>query len=155
MLKKCTILALLLLVYLVCTPTPAYSGCGLTDRLTFHFFHSNIWHLMANGLCIWVMKRIRWVEAYVIAVVCSACIVHPTVGISGLIFAAIGLNLGAVKGTGKWLARTAVYAVVFGLLPGVSMVFHLTTLCIGFLWGRIRMSLIARITRSTPITPRK
>lgn len=133
---KYVVLPILLTLFLMTEPTPVYEGCDPLARLTFHFYHTNFWHLLANGLCLWVMKRIRWVEAYVTAVVCSVCIVHPTIGMSGVIFAAIGLNLGVAKGGLKRLMKTAAYAVVFGLLPGVSMGFHLMTLGMGWILGR-------------------
>lgn len=69
-----------------------------------------------------------------IAVLCSWLIVNPTVGISGMVFAAIGCNLGELR-RWKGLLKCAVSAVVFGLLPGVSMLFHLGCLCLGVVWG--------------------
>lgn len=138
---KYTVLILLAVLYLTTEPTPCFYGCELNARLLFHFYHSNIWHLIANGTCIYAIRKFRWIESYVIAVVCSLFIVEPTVGISGMVFAAIGCNLGG-QGMWKGLWKCGVSAVLFGLLPGVSMVFHLACLVVGYfmkyLWRECR-----------------
>lgn len=135
------VLILLAVLYLTTEPTPCFLGCDLSAHFLFHFYHSNFWHLLANGSCIYVMKKFRWLESYVIAVVCSWLIVEPTVGISGMVFAAIGCNLGERK-VWKGLMKCSVSAVLFGLLPGVSMIFHLACLLVGYftqyLWRKYR-----------------
>ena len=65
------------------------------------------------------------------AFMCSWLIVTPTVGISGMVFAAIGFNLGE-KRMWKGLLKCAFSAVLFGLTPGVSMLFHVMCLFVGF-----------------------
>lgn len=132
--KRISVILILLVLFFISEPTPAYQGCEIWHRFIFHFYHSNIWHLMANASCIYVIRKFRWSECYVIAVLCSWLIVNPTVGISGMVFAAIGCNLGELR-RWKGLLKCAVSAVVFGLLPGVSMLFHLGCLCLGVVWG--------------------
>lgn len=132
---KYAVLILLAVLYLTTEPTPCFQGCGFSSRLIFHFHHSNVWHLLANASCIYVMKKFRWFEAYAIAVGCSFVIVQPTVGISGMVFAAIGCNLGE-HGLWKALLKCGVSAVLFGLLPGVGMMFHLACLSVGYLFTR-------------------
>lgn len=127
------VLILLAVLYLTTEPTPCFQGCEFTDHLIFHFYHSNIWHLIANGTCIYAMKRFRWIVSYLIAVECSFFIVEPTVGISGMVFAAIGCNLGE-RQAWKGLLKCSASAVLFGLLPGVSMFFHLLCLLNGYFW---------------------
>lgn len=133
------VLILLAVLYLTTEPTPCFQGCGFSARLLFHFHHSNIWHLLANASCIYVMKKFRWAESYAVAVVCSLSIVEPTVGISGMVFAAIGCNMGErEQWEGLW--KCAVSAVLSGLLPGVSMAYHLLCLvtgyCLLYLWRK-------------------
>lgn len=132
---KYAVLILLAVLYLTTEPTPCSQGCDFSSRLIFHFHHSNVWHLLANASCIYVMKQFRWLESYVIAVLCSFIIEQPTIGISGMVFAAIGCNLGK-RGLWKGLIKCGVSAVVFGLLPGVSMLFHVTCLSAGYLFTR-------------------
>ena len=129
--KRIFVILILLVLHFISEPTPVYPGCELLHRFTFHFYHTNIWHLLANASCIYVMKKFRWVEAYVIAVLCSFAIVSPTVGISGMVFAAIGCNLGERR-LWKALLKCSLSAVVIGIMPGVSMLFHLACLWLGF-----------------------
>lgn len=130
--KRIPFILILFVLYLISEPTPVYQGCEILHRFIFHFYHSNIWHLMANASCIYVMRRIRWFESYVIAFLCSWVIVSPTVGLSGIIFAAIGCNLGE-RGMWRGFWKCGLSAVVFGIMPGVSMVFHLACLNVGYL----------------------
>lgn len=132
--RKVVVLISLLVLFLLLEPTPVYKGCGFLNHLIFHFYHANIWHLLGNGLCIYAMKRMNWAVAYVIAVVCSFAIVSPTVGMSGIIFAAIGIRMGCFANV-KGLWRCCISAILFGLLPGVSLVFHLLSLLAGFAYG--------------------
>ena len=129
--KRLFIILILLVLYFISEPTPVYPGCDLLHRFTFHFNHSNIWHLLANASCIYVMKKFRWIESYVISVLCSWVILSPTVGISGMVFAAIGCNLGKRR-LWKLLFECSLSAALFGILPGVSMLFHLACLWSGF-----------------------
>ena len=135
-----SVILILLVLYIFPEPTPCFYGCEFSAHFLFHFYHSNIWHLLANASCIYAMRRFRWLESYVIAVVCSFFIVEPTVGISGMVFAAIGCNLGE-RGMWKGLLKCGVSAFLFGLLPGVSMVFHLLCLLNGYftqyLWRKL------------------
>lgn len=128
------VIILLLVLFFTAEPTPVYEGCELLPHFVFHFHHSNIFHLLANASCILALKRIRWVESYVIAVLCSLLIVEPTVGISGILFAAIGMNIGK-RAYLKGFFRCSVTAFLIGLLPGVSLVFHLLSLISGYAYG--------------------
>lgn len=124
----------LLVLYLTTEPTPVYKGCDILSHFTFHFNHANIWHLLANSSCVLAVRKIRWVESYAIAVACSFLVIEPTVGLSGILFSAIGLNLGKRSFT-KGLFRCFVTAFLIGLLPGVSLVYHLVTLLAGYAYG--------------------
>ena len=124
----------LLVLFFFTEPTPVYEGCDLPAHFLFHFHHSNIFHLLANASCILALKKIRWIESYFIAVVCSFLIVEPTVGISGILFAAIGSGIGK-RAYLKGLLRCSIMAFLFGLLPGVSLVFHLVSLISGYAYG--------------------
>lgn len=128
------ILFLLILVLLLAEPTPVFKGCALSARFMFHFHHANIFHLLANAVCFYSMRKIRWAEAYVIAVACSFFVVHPTVGLSGLLFAAAGINMGK-QGNGKGASVCLLSALLCGLLPGVSLVLHVSSFLTGFAYG--------------------
>lgn len=131
--KRTFFILTLLVLYFASEPTPVYKGCEFLHRITFHFYHSNIWHLLANASCIYAIRKFRWLESFIVASICSWVVVYPTVGVSGMVFAAIGLNLGN-NGNWKGLLKCSLSAVVFGLMPGVSMLFHLVCLVVGFLF---------------------
>lgn len=139
--KRYSVILILLVLFFLSEPTPVYKGCELLHRFIFHFHHSNIWHLLANASCIYAMRKFRWLESYAVAFGCSWLIVEPTVGISGMVFAAIGFNLGE-KRMWKGLLKCAISAVLFGLMPGVSMLFHVMCLFVGFvsiyLWRSLK-----------------
>lgn len=139
--KRYSVILILLVLFFLSEPTPVYQGCELLYRFIFHFHHSNIWHLLANASCIYAMRKFRWLESYAVAFGCSWLIVEPTVGISGMVFAAIGFNLGE-KRMWKGLLKCAISAVLFGLMPGVSMLFHVICLFVGFvsiyLWRSLK-----------------
>lgn len=130
--KRYCVILILLVLYFLSEPTPVYQGCDILPRFIFHFYHSNIWHLLANASCIYAMKKFRWLESYAVAFLCSWLIVTPTVGISGIVFAAIGFNLGE-RESWKGLLKCSFSAVLFGLMPNVSMLFHVACLFIGFI----------------------
>ena len=139
--KRYAVILILLVLYFFSEPTPVFQGCDILHRFVFHFHHSNIWHLLANASCIYVMKKFRWLESYAVASLCSWLIVCPTIGISGMVFAAIGFNLGE-KRMWRGLMKCLFSAVLFGLMPNVSMLFHVSCLLVGFLsiylWRMLR-----------------
>lgn len=125
---------LLLVLFFIAEPTPVYKGCDFYAHFIFHFHHSNIFHLLANASCILSLKKLRWSESYIIAVLCSLLIVEPTVGVSGILFAGIGIGIGQ-RAYIKGLLRCTATASLIGLLPGVSLVFHLVSLIVGYAYG--------------------
>lgn len=131
---RCIIIIALSVVYLTASPMPVYEGSPLYRHLLFHAFHSNIFHLAGNLICVYLLRNARWVEAYVVATLCSFAITEPTVGLSGVIFAAIGICYGHLAEYGK-MARCLAYTFVIGLLPGVSMVYHIISLLTGYAYG--------------------
>lgn len=136
MLQKVILYIAILVLFITGEPTSVHYGSDFSSHFIFHFYHANIWHLLANASCVYVMKKIRWIEAYLIAVLCSFVIVNPTIGLSGVLFAAIGINIGKNSYT-KGLVRCSLSALIFGLLPNVSLLFHLSTLLIGYCYGWI------------------
>lgn len=124
----------LLVLFFTTEPTPVHEGCDLSARLFFHFHHSNFFHLLANASCIFAIRKIRWFESYIIAFLCSFFVTDPTVGISGILFSAIGMNIGK-KAYVKGLLKCSVTALAIGLLPGVSLVYHLVSLLSGYAYG--------------------
>lgn len=105
-----------------------------------HFFHANIFHLLANSLSVYVMFR-RWkpwqiVCSFFIAVTSVAIYSSPVVGFSNVIYAMIGVK--APSFDSKWwlLPSTRVFlAVTLAMLvfPNVSAVTHIVSFVAGLL----------------------
>lgn len=109
--KKTKIAALLLsftlflLLLLPVSPQDVgiYQGCGVTNRLTYHFFHANILHLVLNVWCF--LSCVFLADASLSVIVTSfiiACTVPvftpvPTVGFSGICFAILGFIMWQAK----------------------------------------------------------
>lgn len=128
------IITVLAVLHFTAVPVPVYDGSPLYSHLFFHFFHANIFHLSGNAMCVALLRNVRWVEAYVIATLGSLWIDVPTIGFSGVIFSAIGIWYGYSAEYQKAL-RSLAYAVVTGMLPGVSMSYHIISLLSGFAYG--------------------
>lgn len=67
-----------------------------TQMFVYHFFHGNIFHLLANGLALhFLLPRVKpWqlASAYVIASFSPIVATMPVVGISNIVYAIIGLR---------------------------------------------------------------
>lgn len=100
------------------------------------FEHANIWHLAGNLLCLWCLPIT--VGQFLFASMATALLLLPfdvsTIGISGVLFFLIGRiygRLGARSAAAKCLALV----VLYGLLPGVAMLYHVVTLISGYIDG--------------------
>lgn len=118
-----------------------FPGSCFASHLTYSFCHANIFHLAVNLVVLWSLRnRIYLCASFFAAVLASflpAYVSQPTVGLSGLIFAAIGIMWGK---TGRfWDSCIAVmpFIVLTMLLPGVNGTLHLWAYMIGFIIGYI------------------
>lgn len=102
-----------------------------------HFHHANIFHLMANCCSVYLIRRASWLPALAIAIL-SALPFHNIVGFSGVIFAALGILYGRYPSKLFWWAIAIV--LVTGLIPNVSMGYHLVNMFAGFIVGYIYQS---------------
>lgn len=120
-----------------------YSGCGITQRLAYSFFHASLMHAAFNLWCLLsfvFVTRISWpwfAVAFVIAVAapdwCMAQV--PTVGISAVGFALAGLIAHKVLQPTKYIAMCAATIIVSAALPGISAGIHLYSYAAGLLVG--------------------
>lgn len=131
---KFYITIILLILLFSAEPTAVYKGCDLLNHFTFHFYHANIFHLSANVLCLWTVRKHHWVISYIIATIFSFLITSPTVGLSAILFATVGINYG-IKADYKNAVISALVCTIYGLLPGISLLFHLLSLAGGFIYG--------------------
>lgn len=109
-----------------------------TQMMLYHFFHGNIFHLLANGLGIhFLLPRSKWWQlllAYVIASLSVMVATMPVVGLSNIVYALIGLRSPSFKsawwkhyGTLTFLAVT----VLMLFFPRISAVTHIVSFAAG------------------------
>ena len=110
-------------------------------HFTFHFAHASVWHLAGNLLCFYILTRYRasWAElitAYLVASLCSFISPHtlPTVGLSGLIYALLGLRLAMSKRLSQRSVIRMLLVILLPCLTGkVNVLLHLSSLGAGYL----------------------
>lgn len=74
-----------------------YHGCPLANRLTYHFFHAGIVHCLVNVWCFLscvFLARVSFpmlIWAFVVATCAPALGEAPTIGLSGVCYALLGI----------------------------------------------------------------
>ena len=143
--------------YNINSSLPMQGGLGWVSSLgwvSLHFLslfsHANIFHLLGNLLCLWLMKcRFRLPQALGISFVCSflpqwslwggtelAC------GFSSVLFAVAGMAWGEA-GRFKDMIKKCVPLIIVGLFPNVNIFIHLYALLLGYAYQSVRCSAIA------------
>lgn len=133
---------------LLCLPIDANAvgisrGCSLWQRMCYPFFHATILHALVNCWCllsiafnssihIW-----KLMAAYIIAISYPDILMgsQPTVGLSGLIFALLGIiSLSA----GRWYINVPILLCIAScgfLLPNINATLHLYCYLVGLMVG--------------------
>lgn len=115
------------------------------------FSHANIFHLLGNLLCLWLMKcRFRLPQALGISFVCSflpqwslwggtelAC------GFSSVLFAVAGMAWGEAGRFKDMIKKCVLPLIIVGLFPNVNIFIHLYALLLGYAYQSVRCSAIA------------
>ncbi len=127
-------------LFLLSDDTPA-----IVKAVSYHWFHANLWHLLANSLSIWLLLRttrsrtaktvsLQFIIAFLIASAMYFTATKPVVGISNILFAIVGLRTPAFRHPWWRKTETIVFFVVTFLLllvPQFSSVTHITSLLSG------------------------
>ncbi len=126
------------------------SGHTLATHLLYPFSHANVFHLLANIVCLWWLRSLHLPVTYIIAVLCSFlpsfslygffagqgfALAEPTYGFSGIIFAVVGVSWGKVHRFRDMLWRNKWFLIITTFLPHVNFLIHLYCLLLGFLYG--------------------
>ena len=102
--------------------------------------HANVFHLAANLYCLWLLRKVHWLPAFVIAALASLLAPTPTVGLSGFLFASIGVSCGRNLLWKQCLITLAI-CMLWGLFPSVSLFVHVVSLLTGYAYGHtLRMA---------------
>lgn len=131
-----------------CSGTATY----WTEHLFYPLSHANIFHLLANILCLWMIPcGLHLGSSYFVAVVCSflPCFLgEPTCGFSGVLFAIVGMSWGRVKQFREMLWKNKWWLVIPIFIPHVNALLHIWCLLGGFMVGYFwRDSLLPKETR--------
>ena len=152
------IVSLVLMVSYFAMPQFAFGdGCGSTatywaGHVLYPLSHANIWHLLANVLCLWMIPcGLHLGSAYLVAVLCSflPCFLgEDTMGFSGVLFAIVGMSWGKVKRFRDMLWKNKWWLVIPMFIPHVNALLHIWCLLGGFLVGYFwRDSLLPKGTK--------
>lgn len=139
---KIAITTILAVIYLFGIP---FQGCGFSvgapwwTHFTYIFFHGNLIHLACNVYALWLCLNERTYPKHILIPILYAITVtssfvyipeQPTVGISGAIFAMLGINLVRVPTRINILYMVVILISGF-VIPQIAGAIHLTSFLIG------------------------
>ena len=140
------IVSVVLAVWYFAGPQYGFGGCRqevtteCTGHLLYPLSHANVWHLMANVLCLWMIPSdLHLTISFLLAVLCSflPCFMsEPTCGFSGVLFAIVGMSWGRVHRFRDMLWRNKWWLIVPIFIPHVNALQHVYCLLAGWLIGR-------------------
>lgn len=155
--KKVIIWIIIALLTIICTiPFEDKISFGYSSRsewwthFTWVFFHVNYFHLAINTIGLYdVLKcenrKLKLVTvAYVCCILASyiSCVEMPTIGLSGLVFAALAIRVSKTP-TIRLLSASAFGIGISFIMNGVNPFAHLYSYILGFAYGFI-LNLIDR-----------
>ena len=134
-----------------------------TLNLLYPFSHANIWHLLANILCLFMLRcPLHIFATYTIAVIasfipsfslygflCSDAVAaqEVTYGFSGVLFAIVGISWGKVHRFRDMLTKNIWFLIIPAFIPHINFLIHLYCLLLGYLYGRLCCDAVAAIKK--------
>lgn len=135
-----TLISFVLLSSYVFLPKYGFPDAHLFGHFLFSVSHANVWHLLANLLCLWMLPcRLHLCMSYLTALFCSflPCFVsEPTMGFSGILFSVIGISWGRVCRFREMLWKNKWFLVIPMFIPHVNAFIHVYCLVFGYLAGK-------------------
>lgn len=108
------------------------------NHVIYNFFHANIFHLIINLMVLWGIKnKLRPHIAIPIAVVSSFLpmyVSEPTMGLSGYIFAELGLMWGNTEHWKGAIRKVLPVIIITMLIPNINGLLHLYAFFIGLVF---------------------
>lgn len=125
------------------------NNSGWLSHFTYMFQHSNIIHLLLNSfsfLVVWIalqrfVKQVYILPVFIIAFAASflpyASYVEPTVGVSGVVYAMMGMFVLYLKNKGLviFLLSVLITLIVSYFVPNSNFFLHLYCLVGGVVYG--------------------
>lgn len=127
----------------------------LSSHLLYPLSHANIWHLLANVLCLCLLRcPLHIFATYTIAVLCSflpcplfmdMLLSHTplgepegvTMGFSGVLFAIVGVAWGKVGRFREMLTKNFWFLFIPAFIPHINFLIHLYCLLAGYALGHL------------------
>lgn len=115
-------------------------GFDTYRNIMFPLSHANIFHLACNLICLWQIKHISTyiLPAIVISFLSSlmpSFYCHDIMGVSGVLFAIIGLKYGRFSTLKAMVRNTAFFFIITAFIPNVAALFHIYCITIAFIVG--------------------
>lgn len=129
---KITAIAILALVYFIHCNAAVSTESVWWTHFVYMFFHANIFHLIGNCYALFfLLNKRNIIPAYLIAVIASFLPMNPTVGVSSMIFAIIGM----CRINSKFQKVFFYSYLVLGLIiPGINGTIHISSFVLGSLY---------------------
>lgn len=127
--------ALVLIYSIIGIPIDFRSWSAALVALTYHFFHVNVFHLLANVICFWQLSKRRLAKvknlliAFVIASIIPLIYSSPILGFSNVLYALTGLAWFSFSKKTKRIFFLVTIVMMF--FPHIAGVPHLIALCAG------------------------
>ena len=143
---------------------PYFNPQPSTFNLLYPLSHANIWHLLANILCLFMLRcPLHIFATYIIAVIASFIpspllldIIFPplgeggegvTMGFSGVLFAIVGISWGKVHRFRDMLTKNIWFLIIPAFIPHINFLIHLYCLLLGYLYGHLCCDAVAAIKK--------
>ena len=132
--------SVLLVLWWLFLPSYRFPDDGIIGHAFYSLCHANIWHLMANVLCLWMIRcELHLCISTILAIICSffPCFIsEPTCGFSGVLFSIVGMSWGRVRRFRDMLWRNKWFLIIPIFIPHVNALLHVYCLLVGWLVGR-------------------
>lgn len=123
-----------------------YDGCSMLARLSYPFFHQNVFHALCNVFvfhqCYRYMPQ-HWnlLVFYIIAISYPFVSSQTIMGLSGLVYAYMGFIAPHVERKAKYNTTIAIYIILGFIFPNMSVGTHIYCYMLGLLWGYLNAPL--------------
>lgn len=134
------VVSVILAVWYFTMPSMGFPDDGIAGHVLYPLSHANIWHLLANIVCLWMIPcGLHLTAALTLAILCSfiPCLTSEvTYGFSGVLFAIVGISWGKVERFGEMVWRNKWFLIIPFFIPHINAFIHLYCMLAGYLWGK-------------------
>lgn len=118
------------------------SQSGVMEHILYPISHANIFHLLVNILCLWMVRcpvsiHITYPIAVIASFFPSFCLFGGslTMGFSGILFAMVGITWGRINSFKRMVGKNIWYLIIPFFIPNINAFIHVYCLLFGFAYG--------------------